>query len=768
MTTAQNPRAWRRERTFVPFRLPDTIAALPRRPFEFSPAGRDAAAAASLEPRALFHRLLRDQESEASLLLSRRILHAFLPSEGEHPEDGPYAAAEPEAAAAIIAAQVAEVRAELAGTADALGRPDPEPREAVVRQRAPLALLGGCWLDHVSQPATQPSVIVNRLFTHHLTLRGPGNGKRGLAHLRRQALETEGVHLPSIAAVDFLDKARARPLTALHGCFYLALSRLPANFLPEVVGVHYAFFALGTDDLLTGTAPPLSEQRLREALVAYLALAGPDERRRLRAAVRLTLDLEREHTAMLTELASFRAGLSVEAKVAEIIARHAPLAGTQHGGVRVGDRLLSDIFGASGPARGEATAPGLAAFLTEFRDSRYLRPTGSGDGGCRFTDAMRFGGPMFGIFDEREAATFRAWATRVHAGERPEIEIPPDTVGDEQAARWSTALARSAPADVVVAEADPRDHRALFHRLVNIENFPNTLPLAAERAEQCFQDAEILFVHGSGGRYTDATWFDYSPQALYERAERIYWEKLVEPYRPLEEIPDRDEVLFRQSTYYLTYLIDGAWLHRLATLGHDERESDGMLFSIYADEMGNGDLRKNHITLTHRVLASAGIELPHIRDEAFMEQDELPDDLYGFALQQLCMCLFPDRFYNEILGYNLAIEMFGSGEMRLHEIQKLRHHGIDTCYEQAHLTIDNFSAGHAKQAADIIVSHLDGVRRTLGEAAVAAEWRRVWRGYASFAYFLEQPMLKEIAAAPDTASPAPPPPGDDTVSELVI
>ncbi|MFE7571302.1 hypothetical protein ACFU76_30820, partial [Streptomyces sp. NPDC057539] len=40
------------------------------------------------------------------------------------------------------------------------------------------------------------------------------------------------------------------------------------------------------------------------------------------------------------------------------------------------------------------------------------------------------------------------------------------------------------------------------------------------------------------------------PQALYERAERIYWEKLIEPYRPLRDIPDRDEVLFRQSTFY--------------------------------------------------------------------------------------------------------------------------------------------------------------------------------------------------------------------------
>jgi hypothetical protein len=753
MTTAPDAHPPRRERPFTPFVLPDTIAALPRRPFAFSRSGRDAAAAASREPGALYRLLLREQESEAPLLLARRILDAFLHPDGHH-DSGPQGAPGIE----DIATEVAEARRQLAATSHSLRDLDPEPRRAVLLQRAPVALLAGCWLATVSQPATQPSVIVNRLFTHHLTLRGNGEPRHGLTHLRRRALETEGIHLPPIAAVGFLDQARARPLTALHGCFHLALSRLPANFLPEVVGVHYAFHTLGTDDLLTVTPPLLSEDELHRTLATYLELAGPDERRRLHHAVRLTLDLEREHLTLLTELASRQAGLTLEAKVAEIISRHAPMAGTQHGGVRVGDRLLSDIFRSRSHPREDTAPPDLAAFLTDLRESPYLRRTGPGHGDCRFTDATKFGGPMFGIFDEREVATLRAWAARVHAGERPVIEIPHDTVGREQAERRSTAIARSAPADIVVTEAEPRDHRELFHRLVNIENFPHTLPLAAERAERCFQDAEILFVHGSGGRYTDASWFDYSPQALYERAERIYWEKLIEPYRPLKDIPDRDEVLFRQSTFYLTYLIDGAWLHRLARPGHDERDSDAMLFAIYADEMGNGDLRKNHITLTHRVLASAGIELPHIRDEAFMEQDELPDDLYGFAIQQLCMCLFPDRFYNEIIGYNLAIEMFGSGEMRLHEIQKLRHHGIDTCYEQAHLTIDNFSAGHAKQAADIIVSHLDGVRRILGEEAVAGEWRRVWRGYASFAYFLEQPLLKKVTEDPP----------DEALTELLI
>jgi hypothetical protein len=184
--------------------------------------------------------------------------------------------------------------------------------------------------------------------------------------------------------------------------------------------------------------------------------------------------------------------------------------------------------------------------------------------------------------------------------------------------------------------------------------------------------------------------------------------------------------------------------------------------------MGYGDLAKNHITLTHRVLASLGIRLPHIRDERFMDQDDLPDDLYGFSLHQLSLCLLPDTFYNELLGYNFAIEMFGSGELRLHEKQKLRHHGFDDCYEQAHLAIDNFSAGHTRQAADIIVSYLDGIRRAAGDGVVQQEWRRIWRGYASFGYFVEHALLKTIQQPAGTDEPAPAGTGSDELADLLI
>ncbi|MEU5883463.1 iron-containing redox enzyme family protein [Spirillospora sp. NPDC047279] len=706
------------------FRLPDLIASLPLTPFEFSP-GVDGEADALLAegPAATFHRLLRDQESEAMLLASRRIVHAFLPLPSSQPDTG--------VSAGAIAAEVESVRAELAATLRALTEDGD-----VLRERATLGLVGGCWLDTVSQPVTQPSVIVNRLFQHHFELRGKGRPGRSVHRARRRALENAGVHLPWITAADFLDKAQARPLTTLHASFYVALGRLPASFLPEVVGVHYAFHALAADDTLLGLPSPLPESELRAVLAEYLDLSGPAERARLLNAVRRVLDLEREHVTMLAELSAWRAGLSLDARAAEIVARHAPYAGRLHRDLRVAGRPLTETF----------AAPDFdaAAFLTTFRRTPYLkrRP----DGGCRFLDAIRFGGPMFAIFDENESAVLTAWAAEVHAsdGDPPPVELPVNRAGDTQAERWRTAVETSAPPDVVHAKAHIADDREFLYRLVNIEHFPNTLALARERALAGLVDGEVLFTHGAAGRYTDASYFDYTPDALRHRVEAIYWDKLVNPYRPLAEIPDREQVIFHQKTMALGNLIEAAWAHRTGNLGHDRRRSDELMFAIYADEMGRGEVRKNHITLIHQVMESMEIDLPHVRDAAFKEQEEIPDSHYYFAIDQLCLGLFPDSLYCEILGYNLGIEMYGLGEIRMHEIEKLRAHGFDIAYEEAHLSIDNVSTGHTRQAIDVITTYLDEVERDHGAEAARDDWRRIWRGYASFAFFTEHQLVGSL------------------------
>ena len=718
------------------FELPDTIAALPQHGFEVSaPAAGEADAIIAAGPAGLFQRLLRDQESEAVHLVARRVLDAFLGDQVARPPGWPPLDCGPDE----IAEHVRVARGDLAPAIALLREAAPDARDAVRRQRAPLALLGGCWLDVLSQPATQPSVIVNHLFAQHYVLRGEGNPRRSLHQLRRRELEEAGIYLPEIGSADLAAQAETRPLTALHGSCYLSLSRLPASFLPELIGLHYGVLALGVDDQLAGLPPLLPEPRLRAVLAAYLTLASAAERERLGAGLRLALDLEREHVAMLAELARWHQDLSPESRVAAIVARHAPYAGSHHGSVRVGGHPLTETF----------RDPGLdiGAFLTDFRDSAWLRRTG--DGLSAFIQAMKLGGPMFGIFDDREAAAFQAWVETVQAGQRPDIVIAPNSAGDARARERMVLITASAPADVRVAAPGQPDDRELFYRLVNIENYPNARPIAAQRAERVFQRGEVLFSGGADGRYTDASYFDYSPDALRQRASEVYWRKLVDPYQPLTELPSRDVVIFLQATYALGALVDAAWIHRIANTGRYERACDGALLAIYADEVGYGDLRKNHITLIHRALRSMGIRLPHIRDAAFKNQADLPDDLYGFSLHQLCMALFPDTYFNEILGYNLAIEMFGLGELRLHEIQKLRHYGFDDCYEQAHLTIDNLSAGHSRQAIDIIVSYLDGVRRSHGDAAVQREWRRVWRGYASLAYFVEHALVRRLDTEPE-------------------
>ncbi|WP_405775353.1 iron-containing redox enzyme family protein [Streptomyces sp. NBC_00859] len=734
---------------YAGFPLPDLTTSLPRTDFLFSPAAaEEATAVLATGPAGIFRRLLDDQESETALLVARRALHAFLPLPGTGSAAAATGPGDGDPGADTIAARVRRTRSDVAPVIAGLRERAPQTYRLVLRQRAPLMLLANCWLDNVSQTATQPSVIVNRLFGQYFFLQGEGTPERGLAAQRRRALTEREVYLPEIEAAHFLKDTEARPLTALHASFHLALSRLPASFLPEVVGVHYAFNALGVDDSLLGTETPfLAEAEARTALSEYLALTessptGAQDRQRMAAAVDLVLRLEREHIALLGELADWHDGLSLDARVGRIVARHAPYAGRQHRSVRLGDRRLTEWL--------DGEDVDLAAFVGQFREARQMRPTR--DGVCRFLRSIKFGGPMFGIFDEHEAAVFTEWARAIEAGDPADLDFRPNTAGDGPARAWAGVLHSSDPADAVLAPAPSGlDDRQLFHRVVNAERFPHILGTAREVAEANLAEAELLFTHGSGGVLTDAEYFDYTPEALMARVDAVYWDKLVDPYQPLTEIPDRETVIFEQTTFALGSLVDGTWAQRIGGLGRNHRQSDHMLFSIYADEMGRGDIGKNHITLIHQVLASMDIHLPHIRQEEFLEQGDLPDGLYGFSIHQVCLSLFPDSLYNEILGYNLGIEMFGLGAMRLHEIQKLRRHHLDAGYEQAHLSIDNFSAGHARQSADIIVSYLDDVRRNSGEEAVQREWRRIWRGYASFAYFVEHKLVDRVRAGQQPA-----------------
>ncbi|CAI1114002.1 Uncharacterised protein [Serratia marcescens] len=727
---------------FLPFA--DSTTSLPSEKFHFSPAAYAAldGMREGADARTLYQTLSGDLESETQQLLSLQLIQTLLtaPLRMSSPQPGDRKALED---------YLAQAKGSLKHAADQLQLADEEVRQDLLKQRALLSMLAGCWLDRVSQPATEPADIVNILNAHHFSVKGVSDIGHSQQQQRQHRFAALGVTIPFVGVPGALNQLQSNDLTLWQALFWLAVSRLPASYLPEVVGIHVAYYVLAFDDALLDMHAILCETQLSMLLESWFNVCdssptGEADMQRFYRALCLTTELELNHCTMLQEQQTQLASRTRDDRIAEIMARHFPFAGKQHQQVLLEKQPLNQW-----PVD-NITA--MEAFLNAFQRSPYLRQKTAVQGGCRFMQAIRFGGPMFGIFSQREAELMAEWIADVQQQERNVTLSRWQHPGHARAAFWREHYRQTRIDALLTLETPPEpEERELFYRLVNIEHYANHLVATKQQVMQTLQQAEALFHCGWQGRYTDASYFDYSAEALRARAETIYWDKLVNPVQRLTTVPDRDSVIFNQKLMALGSMIDGAWAHRFGNTLRHHRRSDSMMLAIYADEMGRGEVEKNHITLILKVLRSMAITLPHIRTPEFRHQQELPD-IYAFSLHQLGMSLFPDTFYEELLGYNLGIEMLGLGEMRMHEIQKLRRYGFDTAYEEAHLTIDNFSAGHARQAVELIVAYMEDLEPTLPADERQQRWRRIWRGYASFAWFLETELQHSASDVADTYS----------------
>ncbi|MEK9497630.1 iron-containing redox enzyme family protein [Photorhabdus sp. P32] len=721
----------------------DRTTALPRGKFHFSPQKKTELTTLirmTSSAKEFYTLFAKDIESEHQQLLALQLIETLLTTELNSWDN------------IILTPQtlgqyMAQAREALIQRISHLKQSKADIWDRLLRQRALLSLIAGCWLDYISQPATEPAQIVCMLSGHNFHLKGNGEIDKSQQQQRHRRLSELGINVPKVYTQGILATLQTTELTAWHAAFWLALSRLSASYLPEVIGFQYAYYWLGFDDALLNLPTPIKPHQLQQLLETYLTFCqhsstGQDDIKRLMRAINAAVELELEHSDMLLELQNQLQQQTLDDCMAEIVKRHIPFAGKQHQRINLEQRSLTQWF--------NEKDSNMKVFLETFKHSPYLRQTANGN--CSFLKAIRFGGPMFGIFNQYEADTIARWIAQSRQADTSIHLTQATEAGNKQAERWKNHYQNvSVEEQVVWQTAKVLDERELFYRMVNIEHFANHLDGIKLQVMQTLQQAEILFTAGQNGRYTDASYFPFSPEALKERTDAIYWNKLLYPYQRLTEIPDRENVIFGQKLTALGSMIDGAWTHKIGGTLRYYRCSDGMMLAIYADEMGRGDVEKNHITLILRALKSMDIHLPHIRDPEFRQQDELPD-IYAFSLHQLGMSLFPDTFYEELLGYNLGIEMLGLGEMRMHEIQKLRHYGFDTIYEEAHLTIDNFSAGHARQSVDLIIAYLDEIRTLLTEEELQQRWLRIWLGYASFAYFIETDLVKQYQSAGENYS----------------
>ena len=107
--------------------------------------------------------------------------------------------------------------------------------------------------------------------------------------------------------------------------------------------------------------------------------------------------------------------------------------------------------------------------------------------------------------------------------------------------------------------------------------------------------------------------------------------------------------LIQREPYHLT---DGAWLRGVQQ--GPMSSAQAKLFSIYIDEMGNGDCDQNHCNVYMNVLRSLGLHVPPITSREFVDQQSILEISFKKPLLTLTTSLFPKTFEPEILGYTLV------------------------------------------------------------------------------------------------------------------
>jgi hypothetical protein len=281
--------------------------------------------------------------------------------------------------------------------------------------------------------------------------------------------------------------------------------------------------------------------------------------------------------------------------------------------------------------------------------------------------------------------------------------------------------------------------KLLYYQLHNLEDFPEVLPTArtlllallretSAAAKSLPEHESILSVRSFSrtqleefqhkrDRNIGKEWEQYnlrrksggSRELFGDREEAIWWLRQIAPVK----------------------YVDGAWLGHVGkvTAPFGLHKTLKGAWQILSEELGDGDLEKNHVHMYYELLQTVSPGLPaadvidfgHSRHQL----NELP--VWKSAIAQLLVSLFPNEFLPEILGFNLHFEAVSMDTLKASK--ELKEVGIDPYYFILHVSIDNAHSGHTAIALEVVCEYMDFVRRTKGEEAAHQAWKRLQAGY---------------------------------------
>jgi hypothetical protein len=595
---------------------------------------------------------------------------------------------------------------------------NPASRRLVLQTLAPALLLDGIWLARAAWPATghrEPECHLLELYCRIVGLDDPAGSPP--VHFRA-SLIAAGVHLPSLDSPAFFRDPRfpdsALRLSAQHLC----LLHRPRTFFPELLG--YTLAHASRKPAWWDGEPALEDE------AGYLALAAveayPDRHvheERIRAGWNL---YRRGFEALMRDIGGLLTRrFTAEDAMAEIVRSKLPYAVGYHGRIRLQGRSLDQWLAES--------AADPRPLLKALRASPRVDP--ACPAGSRLIRAMDFGGPMFGVFEPRERQACLKWIG--HPEGRiaffPRAGGEPGWTPETENPSLLTPSPQPAPSSQVFPDQGGTvATRLLYSALLRAES-PADCPPAA--------DAFVLrILRRTRGlsplQPAHRRFFPYSPEAFNARIRALH-RREIERYRPLAGAPRISRDFCRWTALQLApaILVDGAWLAGIATAAEKLDDIGRHLLKIYAEELGSGRPDRNHPNVYRRLLESLDFGLPAFDGEEFAHDPRFLDAAFDIPVYILAMGQLSDRYFPEVLGLNLAVELSGLGAGYMQVAEILKYHGIDSTIIQLHLSIDNLASGHAARAREAIALYLEEVRRRGGAKAVEAQWRRIWTGYLS-------------------------------------
>jgi hypothetical protein len=285
----------------------------------------------------------------------------------------------------------------------------------------------------------------------------------------------------------------------------------------------------------------------------------------------------------------------------------------------------------------------------------------------------------------------------------------------------------SEPGDVT--SIDPRD---LYFKLLNVDNHPEVIPDARSYVEYWLAQAEQLS-RPTDDNPVDQHYFPYTYQAFRDRLEMMYQEVVddIDNSSPATDklIRTRADAIMRIHQMAAFNLLDGGWLRNIGRVGPID-EVRSILFSVWMDEVGDGDVSMNHCNIYRDLCHSVGYYPPPIETRDFAYDPDRLDSAYSVPAFELAISQFTEDYYPELIGMTLQLE-WGVIDSK-HTRDLMDYFNINSHYYVLHIGIDNAVNGHGQRAAEAVELYLEQMRLTGGEPAVQAGWRRIWNGFVAF------------------------------------